>query len=196
MPEELRWIRSPKEPGRGDSKLGFVELRYVGDPPFSLWRDSPKWRGTYTAMRQVVVEGQVAAASSHRRADFGLALGDQPYPLDGLEAWAEEISSAEFETAWSLAMEPVREQWEELKRTLPIGSRVAGVTYQFYPQGVLVDLGGMFLGIMDHQPYDEEFGLDDPFLVSGVPVVCQVRGHVDLDQWIQLELLESGKSQL
>ncbi|MBI9051094.1 MAG: hypothetical protein JEZ00_16855 [Anaerolineaceae bacterium] len=101
------------------------------------------------AIRQIAFNGKEHLASNRKYPNGRMGLADQQCDFDIFEEIIP-ISKQEFDNIWNAHLTIHQDEWNAIKEIHPIGKEVKGVIEIFFPQGVIVDLGGNALGVADY----------------------------------------------
>jgi hypothetical protein len=135
------------------------------------------------ATRQVRVAGQRYLGSNV--AYPGQNMGPPSCAVD-YDAAPEviPISQSEFEHVWQRHVATRRDRWVAVKRAYPLGTVISGGIRIFYPQGVLVYLGGDALGLADYEAF--KASTRPEYLYTGHKLTATVQEYGEADQWLIL----------
>src|SRR5262245_20298032 len=98
------------------------------------------------AIREVSLTDKGRLASNFKHPIWSLMLAEGQVDYDSIEE-VEPITKDEFDHVWTEHLISREAQWAASKRNSPVGNPVTGYIERFYPQGVIVDLGGDVLGV-------------------------------------------------
>lgn len=102
----------------------------------------------YYALRAIFKNSEQEYTSNFSETnEFGLPEGSLKEILDELEI----ISKNDFEEMWESIIGKHRNEWELTKSSLDIGMEINAIIKYFYPQGVILDIGELFLGIANYE---------------------------------------------
>jgi hypothetical protein len=141
------------------------------------------------SIREVTTNGTDYWASNAYYPGDGVTMGEGQYDYDALalEDWAmvTPISKQEFDQTWNAHLKAREPQWNAVKQVHPVGMDVNGFIEIFYPQGVIVRLGGDALGVADYQAC--KASTQPQFMYSLHKVTAVVKGYDEINQWVILD---------
>jgi hypothetical protein len=129
-------------------------------------------------IRQIIVDGKNWITSN-----VNLVLADQQIDYDS-EPDITPISKQEFDEIWYSCLAPRQAIWGKVKQAYLVGTPVQGFIKIFYPQGVIVNLGGDALGVANYAAC--KASTKPEFMYSKHKVTAVVQGYDEVNQWIIL----------
>ena len=147
------------------------------------------------AMRQLTLNGDKYLASNINDLNSGLNLADAQIDYDDLEQdQVTEISQEAFEAVWHAILARHEVVWRQSQTKYPVGMSVEGGLLVFYPQGVIVKLDDMTLGVANHALCHQSSKREHMY--PGHKVTAIVGGYDELNHWIVLNTPQVHEEQL
>lgn len=103
-------------------------------------------------------------------------LAEDPIEEENMDGDVIHLSKQEFEVFWQSVLKRHRKQWEEIKKTYPLGAYVQGTYRYSYPQGSIIKSDD-FIAIYQGK---EAFSLHKL-------VRYQVKSYDDVNMWLVVE---------
>lgn len=135
-------------------------------------------------IRQLTCGDSTIMASNVKHPRWGLVLPDQEGDYDSFDE-VIPISKEEFDQIWNAHLQAREPKWNAVKQVHPVGMDVNGFIEIFYPQGVIVRLGGDALGVADYQAC--KASTQPQFMYSLHKVTAVVKGYDEINQWVILD---------
>ncbi len=139
-------------------------------------------------IRQITFNGSEYAASNVKQPPWSLILPEKNTDYDELMLDVPEITEItkqEFDDIWNAHLATRQEIWNQVKQTYPIGMAVQGVILLFFPQGVIVDLGGDAIGVADYKAC--RASTKPEFMYTRHKITAGVKDYDEVNQWVILD---------
>jgi hypothetical protein len=136
------------------------------------------------AIREVESNDNRRLASNFKHSRWSLMLAEGQVDYDSIQE-VEPITKEEFDRVWKAHLASREGEWEAAKGNLPVGTHVAGYIERFYPQGVIVDLGGGILSVANYEAC--RASTKPAYMYSDQRVTAVVAGYDEDNQWVILE---------
>jgi hypothetical protein len=137
-------------------------------------------------IREVTFNGTEYLASNVNYPHWGMLLAEGQVDYEPFVETGEvtPITEQEFTEIWKAHLALRQEEWEAAKHTYPVGATAHGFIQIFYPQGVIVNLGGNALGIADYKAC--QASTRPEFMYTRHRISAVVNGYDETNQWIIL----------
>ncbi|MCR8984265.1 hypothetical protein NW801_04110 [Brevibacillus laterosporus] len=160
-----------------------IYLSACPEPGMGNWYFETDQKGI--AYRQIIIQEDGSWITSHRKHEqFHYMLAEHPLDLD--DTYYEKIPKAKFEELWSRFLQSTMDDWNQIKRSLPIGTKVEGEIEAFFPQGTLVNLvEEQATGLADTTSLRK--ATPPEWMYPGHKMVAIVNGYDEMNQWVVLD---------
>ncbi|MEL6971264.1 MAG: hypothetical protein AAFZ63_15680 [Bacteroidota bacterium] len=118
--------------------------------------------------------------TSNMAGDYSLSEGSFVEVLDQLTP----IEEKEFQRNWDIAIEPYRQKWEAIEEVIKSGQIITATIICFYPQGVIMDIGTDFAGLLSIADCNKVFSEEKQY--PGNSAKFRVMGFEEEQMWIIL----------
>ncbi len=139
-------------------------------------------------IRQITINGVDVIASYFKHPKWGIWLAEGKVDLEELlkpPEWIHSIPKQEFDEIWNAHLATRQEIWNQVKQTYPIGIDVQGKILIFFPQGVIVDLGGDAIGVADYKAC--RASTKPEFMYTRHKITAGVKDYDEVNQWVILD---------
>ena len=135
------------------------------------------------AIRQITFNGKEYLSSNRKYPNGSMGLAEGQTDFDIIEEIIP-ISKQEFDEIWNTHLAIHQNEWNATKEAYSIGKEVKGVIEIFFPQGVIVDLGGDALGVADYAESRASTTWENMYPWHHITAI--VEGYDEVNQWVIL----------
>lgn len=135
------------------------------------------------AIREITTNGKSWMGSNVKYPPWGVGLPEGQVDYDAIED-VIPITQEEFDGIWKEHLKSREAVWANTKRAYPLQTIVNGHILIFFPQGVIVDLGGEAIGVADYQACNAS--TKPEFMYPKHRVTALVTGYDEVNQWLVL----------
>lgn len=140
----------------------------------------------FESQRQITVKGNRFLASNIYDSEFGICLGENGCDYDNdLIDEVTEIDKQDFENIWQEYLEKHSYQWNSIKKNYTLGTYIEGHVLIFYPQGILILINNMIIGLIKRSKYNTT--TMPHWLDTGHKITAFIYSYDELNHWLILE---------